>query len=60
MEIAPMYRSALLSGFVNISVCFIKLANNFQPLDKFLKKSKILDTNLPFIWPFTFKIIDIL
>ena len=55
MEIAPadrqregfhfisMYRGALVSGFVNISVYFDKLANNFmEPLDRFFKRIKIL------------------
>ena len=30
-----MYRSTLVSGFVNILVFFNKLANNFKPLDRF-------------------------
>ena len=37
-----MYRSALVSGFVNILVYFNKLANNFKPLDRFFKGIKIL------------------
>ena len=39
-----MYQGAdLVSGFVNISVCFKKLGNNFKPLDRFFKKNfKIL------------------
>ena len=37
-----MYRDTLVSGFVNISVYFNKLANNFKPLDRFLKRIKIL------------------
>ena len=38
-----MYRGALVSGFVNISVYFNKLVNNFKPPDRFLKKKiKIL------------------
>ena len=37
-----MYRGALVSGFVNISVYFNKLANNFKPLDRFFKRIKIL------------------
>ena len=37
-----MYRGALVSSFVNISVYFNKLANNFKPLDKFFKIIKIL------------------
>ena len=36
-----MYQGALVSGFVNISVYFNKLANNFKPLDRFLKKFEI-------------------
>ena len=38
-----MYRDTLVSGFVNISVYFDKLANNFmEPLDRFFKRIKIL------------------
>ena len=37
-----MYQGALVSGFVNISVYFNKLANNFKPLDRFFKRIKIL------------------
>ena len=37
-----MYLGALVSGFVNISVDFNKLANNFKPLDRFFKRIKIL------------------
>ena len=37
-----MYRDTLVSGFVNISVYFNKLANNFKPLDIFFKRIKIL------------------
>ena len=37
-----MYHGALVSGFVNISVYFNKLANNFKPLDRFFKRIKIL------------------
>ena len=37
-----MYRDTLVSGFVNISVYFNKLANNFKPLDRFFKRIKIL------------------
>ena len=37
-----MYRSAVVSGFVNISVYFNKLANYFKPLDTFFKRIKIL------------------
>ena len=32
-----MYQDTLVSGFVNISVYFNKLANNFKPLDRFFK-----------------------
>ena len=36
-------RGTLVSGFVNISVYFDKLANNFmEPLDRFFKRIKIL------------------
>ena len=37
-----MYRGALVSGFVNFSVYVNKLGNNFQPLDRFFKRIKIL------------------
>ena len=37
-----MYRDTLVSGFVNISVYFNKLANNSKPHDKFFKRIKIL------------------
>ena len=38
-----MYRGTLVSGFVNISVYFNKLANNFmKPLKRFFKRIKIL------------------
>ena len=37
-----MYRGALDSGFVNISVYLNKLANNFKPKDRFFKTIKIL------------------
>ena len=37
-----MYRDTRVSGFVNISVYFNKLANNFKPLDRFFKRIKIL------------------
>ena len=37
-----MYHGALVSGFVNISVYFNKLVNNFKAPDRFfLKKIKI-------------------
>ena len=32
----------------------------FKPLDRYFKKIKIFEINRPFIWPFSFKIIDIL
>ena len=37
-----MYQGALVSGFVNISVYFTKLANNFKPNDRFFKRIQIL------------------
>ena len=37
-----MYRGDPVSGFVNISIYFNKLANNFKPLDRFFKRIKIL------------------
>ena len=37
-----MDRDTLVIGFVNISVYFNKLANNFKPLDRFFKRIKIL------------------
>ena len=37
-----MYRDTLVSGFVNISVYFNKLADNFKPLDRFFKRIKIV------------------
>ena len=37
-----MYRDTLVSGFLNISVYFNKLANNFKPLDRLFKRIKIL------------------
>ena len=42
MDLISMYRDTLVSGFVNISVYFNKLANNFKPLDRFFKRIKIL------------------
>ena len=37
------HRGTLVNGFVNISVYFDKLANNFmEPLDRFFKRIKIL------------------
>ena len=47
-------------GFVNILVYLNKQANNLKPLDRsvFLKKIEILQINLRFIWPLSFKIID--
>ena len=36
------YQGALVSGFVNISVYFTKLANNFKPNDRFFKRIHIL------------------
>ena len=43
-----MYWGALVSGNVNISVYFNKLANNFKT-DRFLKKIKNLEINRLFI-----------
>ena len=37
-----MYQGALVSGDVNISVYFTKLANNFKPNDRFFKRIQIL------------------
>ena len=37
-----MYRGALVSGFVNISVYFKKIANNFKPNDRVFERIKIL------------------
>ena len=50
----------LVSGFVNILVYLNKQANNLKPLDRsvFFKKIEILQINLRFIWPLSFKIID--
>ena len=41
-DLISMYPGTLVSGFPNISVYFNKLANNFKPLDRFLKRIKIL------------------
>ena len=41
-DLISMYRGALDSGFVNISVYLNKLANNFKPKDRFFKTIKIL------------------
>ena len=40
--IISTYQGALVSGFVNISVYFTKLANNFKPNDRFFKTIQIL------------------
>ena len=37
-----MYQGALVIRLVNISVYFTKLANNFQPNDRFFKRIQIL------------------
>ena len=67
MEIAPiarkkdligMYRGAVVSGFVNISVYFNKLAN--KSLDRFLEKIDILKIRRRFKRPLSLKIIDLL
>ena len=42
LDLISMYRDTLVSGFVNISVYFNKLANNFKPLDRLFKRIKIL------------------
>ena len=41
-NLISLYRGALVSGFVNISVYLNKSANNFKPLDRFFKRIKIL------------------
>ena len=41
-DLISMYRGALDSGFVNISIYLNKLANNFKPKDRFFKTIKIL------------------
>ena len=41
-DLISTYQSALVSGFVNISVYFTKLANNFKPKDRFFKRIQIL------------------
>ena len=42
MDLISMCHGALVSGFVNISVYFTKLANNFKPNDRFFKRIQIL------------------
>ena len=37
-DLISTYQGALVSGFVNISVYFTKLANNFKPNDRFFKR----------------------
>ena len=41
-DLISMCQGALVSGFVNISVYFTKLANNFKPNDRFFKRIQIL------------------
>ena len=41
-DLISMYQGALESRLVNISVYFTKLANNFQPNDRFFKRIQIL------------------
>ena len=41
-DLISTYQGALVSGFVNISVYFTKLANNFKPNDRFFKRIQIL------------------
>ena len=41
-DLISMYQGALVSRLVNISVYFTKLANNFQPNDRFFKRIQIL------------------
>ena len=40
-DLISMIRDTLVSGFVNISVYFNKLPNNFKLLDRFFKRIKI-------------------
>ena len=54
-----MYRGALVSGFVNVLVCFNKSAIWNHSID-FFKQLKILEINRRFVWLLSFKIIDIL
>ena len=37
-DLISTYEGALVSGSVNISVYFTKLANNFKPNDRFFKE----------------------
>ena len=41
-DLISMYQGPLVSRLVNISVYFTKLANNFQPNDRFFKRIQIL------------------
>ena len=41
-DLISTYQGALVSGFVNISFYFTKLANNFKPNDRFFKRIQIL------------------
>ena len=44
-----MYRGTLVSGSVNISVYFNKLANNFLTIRQILKKKLRIEINRPFL-----------
>ena len=59
-DLISMYRGALVSGNVKISVYFLNKQIIFKPLDKFFRKFKNLEINRPFIWSLSFKTIDIL
>ena len=41
-DLISLYHGALVSGFVNISVYFNKLANNLKPLDRFFNRINIV------------------
>ena len=55
-----MFWRALASGFVNILVHLNNKRIILKPQDSFFLKSKIFEINRTFIWPLSFKIIDIL
>ena len=48
-DLIGMYRGALVSGNVKISVYFLNKQIIFKPLDKFFRKFKNLEINRPFI-----------
>ena len=48
-DLIGMYRGALVSGNVKISVYFLNKRIIFKPLDKFFRKFKNLEINRPFI-----------